>query len=382
MFRRLFSILIMILFYSIPAKSEKIDFWKKQKGGTNIFNKKIAREDIIAAKKLNISFVRLMIDKFESQERDFLVGNADKYTNINEYDLALLKDIIKICTEENMPVVISISTLPGSRWLQNNNFEDDLRVWISNDYQNQALKFWQDLAKELKDYPIVIGYNILNEPHPERLFNSHSTHIEDTTQKIIQEILFIFYKKIITAIRCFDNETPIIIDSSRYADPQTFEYLIPQNDNKVIYSFHMYEPYEYTNKLKNNGILSYPGIIVNKYWNKKELELYMQNVIKFQQKHNIPNNKILVGEFGAHRTTKGIENYFSDLIDIFNKNKWHYAFYSFREDNWDGMDYELGSDNITNLYLNNIYNNNVASKYRDFQSPTFMPIAKNLANLV
>ena len=108
----------------------------------------------------------------------------------------------------------------------------------------------------------------------------------------------------------------------------------------------------------------------------------MQNVIKFQQKHNIPNNKILVGEFGAHRTTKGIENYFSDLIDIFNKNKWHYAFYSFREDNWDGMDYELGSDNITNLYLNNIYNNNVASKYRDFQSPTFMPIAKNLANLV
>jgi hypothetical protein len=39
----------------------------------------------------------------------------------------------------------------------------------------------------------------------------------------------------------------------------------------------------------------------------------------------------------------GIESYLRDLIQLFNEEKWHWAFYSFREDDWEGMDYELGS---------------------------------------
>jgi hypothetical protein len=50
----------------------------------------------------------------------------------------------------------------------------------------------------------------------------------------------------------------------------------------------------------------------------------------------------LVGEFGGHRTSKRLECYFKDLIDIFKQNGWHFAFYAFREDTWSGMDYELG----------------------------------------
>jgi hypothetical protein len=43
---------------------------------------------------------------------------------------------------------------------------------------------------------------------------------------------------------------------------------------------------------------------------------------------------------------KGLAQYFLDLIAIFKKNGWHWAFYAFREDCWDGMDYELGDGQL------------------------------------
>lgn len=35
-----------------------------------------------------------------------------------------------------------------------------------------------------------------------------------------------------------------------------------------------------------------------------------------------------------------------DVLTVLDQNKLHWAFYSFREDNWDGMDYELGSAKV------------------------------------
>jgi hypothetical protein len=44
--------------------------------------------------------------------------------------------------------------------------------------------------------------------------------------------------------------------------------------------------------------------------------------------------------------SSGLEQYFKDLIRIFNKEDWHFSFYAFREDTWDGMDYELGAKKL------------------------------------
>jgi hypothetical protein len=55
--------------------------------------------------------------------------------------------------------------------------------------------------------------------------------------------------------------------------------------------------------------------------------------------------EFLVGEFGCHRMQKGLPQYFTDLIAIFEANNWHWTFYAFR-DNWDGMDYELGDQKL------------------------------------
>jgi hypothetical protein len=83
------------------------------------------------------------------------------------------------------------------------------------------------------------------------------------------------------------------------------------------------------------------GKIKDPSWDKKALTKYLESIGEFQKRSQIPSNRILVGEFGCYRKQKGLPKYFSDLVSIFNKNGWHWAFYAFREDSWDEIDYEL-----------------------------------------
>lgn len=351
--KQLYLLLIFMLMSSSTAFAShdiKDTFWSAQQKGANIFNRSVTLEDIKAAKEYGIKFIRLAPDKFLSSHRDFLIGNADDYNGLIKQDLEKLKQVLDICHQQEMPVIITMLSLPGSRWKQNNHDKYDLRIWQSQRYQDKAADFWQDLASALKDHPAVVGYNILNEPYLERIFSSKEANLNTVNQEEVQKILHNLYSRIIKQIRLVDKRTPIILDSSAYADAKTFQMLTPQEDKNTLYSFHMYEPYEYTNHVINKGKFQYPGLINQQKWNRQALEEYMATVANFQKKYNIASNKILVGEFGANRASPGLEKYFQDLIAIFNKQGWHFAFYAFREDTWGGMDYELGAEKLPASY--------------------------------
>lgn len=177
---RLYSpvlVLFLMLFcvFSVPTHAEspkpsKMAFWNAPRKGANIFNWHVLRADIRAAKKYGIAFIRLALDKFPSRSRDFLLGSADGYIAMVPEDLAHLKHVLDMCAEEGMLVVLTLLSLPGSRWKQRNNDKDDLRIWKDPKILVQAVKFWQDLATALRDHPAMVRYNILNEPHLERWY--------------------------------------------------------------------------------------------------------------------------------------------------------------------------------------------------------------------
>lgn len=365
----------------LENQTNKIAFWDNAcRKGANIFNENIcSSEDIQAAKEYGIEFVRLACDKFKANERDFLVGDCDNYSGINSEDVKILKMALVKFREAQLPVVITMLSLPGSRWRQNNNGKDDLKIWEDQKYVEQAAQFWKALALELKDDLNVIGYNILNEPHPERIFDKTSGHIEDIEQKKVQQLLHDFYAKIIACIREVDQHTPIILDSSAYADPNTFKNLVPHTDPNVIYSFHMYEPFEYTNKKQNNGKFRYPTVVSGTMWDRSSLATYMSAVETFLNKHKIPSSRMLVGEFGGHRSSPGLDQYFADLISVFEERGWHFAFYAFREDSWDGMDYELGDKPLPWTYWQAIEKGEKYTLARKSTHSAFSKIINSLA---
>jgi len=60
----------------------------------------------------------------------------------------------------------------------------------------------------------------------------------------------------------------------------------------------------------------------------------------------VPSTRLVVGEFGCMRRLPGCQQYLEDVLKVLDHNQLHWAFYSFREDSWDGMDYELGSAKV------------------------------------
>ncbi len=307
------------------------------------------------AANANIKIIRLAPDKWHGKQRDFLIGNADHYTGLVAEDLIQLKKVLADADNNGVKVVLTMLNLPGNRWKQLNNNRDDSRLWRDERFQQQAIQFWKDLAQELKGNPAIVGYNIINEPHPEVVFG-YKDFTTQNFKKFSEKVsgthadLTRFYQKMVDAVRKVDPATPIVLDVGMYADPRSFSYFKPVRGENILYAFHMYEPYHYTNKKLNDGKYVYPGNMIiglnHKivYMDKNKLQsTYFQPVIDWQRKYHIPSSQIFAGEFGGNRSTKGLDNYFHDLISIFNEQEWHWAFYSFREDAWDGMDYELGS---------------------------------------
>ena len=356
---RIIFVLFLILGFSIQSKSQnsKISFWENQQKGANYFNSTPTREWFQSAANANIRLVRLTFEKWKGAEKDFLIGNTENYKGIVEADFIQLLGFIDYADSLNIKIVLTPISLPGARWVQSNNGIRDGRLWSDEKYHEQTCRFWKDLAERLKNHPAIVGYNIQNEPHPEIFFGNPSfwkNELNDWYKSVkgSPADLNLFYSKVIAAIRKVDAQTPIIIESGLYATPWAFCYLEKINDPNIIYSFHMYEPYNFTNHKLNNGQYQYPGkisiaengTIFN--LNKNSLKEFLNPVVEWSKKNNIAPDRIWVGEFGCSRKVKGVENYLSNLIEIFNENQWHWSFYSYREDVWDNMDYELGDKNV------------------------------------
>lgn len=339
------------------AAQSKIKFWDAQRKGANYHNSVNSREWWRAAKEAGIEVVRLFPNNWPTKRRDFLLGDADRYERLDEDDLRALKAALDDAHAHGIKVVVTTVSLPGSRWRQHNDGKDDLRVWREARYHDEAARFWHDLAARLKDHPAVVGYNILNEPHPERATRFDDFWTEDFAKWYAKventpADLNLLYAKVVAAIRRADRQTPVVLDSGLYATPWAFKYLKPVRDERIIYSFHMAEPWAYTTRRINRGRFSYPGVVTvgdgervadERRWDAAELERFLAPITEWQQRHEIPTRRIFVGEFGSSRGVAGADKYLADLTDIFDRRGWHWAFYQFRADgDWTERDYEYG----------------------------------------
>lgn len=361
MFRAPAFLLICILFLGLLGRAQASDmaFWDRPQHGANGFNKTQTEDWFRDAAGLGVTWIRLAYDKWDGQKRDFLIGNADRYQGLVAKDLAELRRALDWAHRYGLKVVIAPLSLPGRRFRQNNGGEADLRLWEDKKYWDEATAFWRDLARELHDHPAVVGYNLINEPEPElnrdvaehdqvgdmaRFTDWYEQHKDSAAD------LHGFYRQVIAAIRTVDPDTPVMVDSGWYAQPGTFSYWpAPLPDGKVLYSFHMYEPYSFTSGLnfrkKTNFV--YPGEVpfgdgmVD--WNRSTVDRHLAPFFDWAERHGIPSNRLVAGEFGCMRRNKGCAAYLKDVLDAFERRSIHWAFYSFREDEWDGYDYEVGT---------------------------------------
>lgn len=359
----IFTILSLCFISVHIHANEKLAFWNQQQKGANGDGGAVKDTDTTpdewfkSAADVGIDFVRLQGIDWKTDHRDFLIGNADNFTEIPPEDFQQLIDVLDIAQKHGVKIEMCMFSLPGARNRQANGMEFDYRLWTDEKFQQQALEFWKQLASNLKDHPAIVAYNPLNEPHPARkdgVFGDDKQQFEDwyMKHKDTPADLNRFNRRIVEAIREVDTQTPIILNGWFHSSSNGFQNLIPVKDDAVLYAHHAYGSWEYVTFRANKDRFSYPDKMPTlqgdetEAWTVDTLRKNVQAVVDFQKKYNIPSNRIIAEEFGVDRRVKGAQQYLADYISVFNEHDWHWAFYSYRSATWDGMDYELGTEKL------------------------------------
>lgn len=383
--------LTLLLFCFAAASSDKITFWDTPQHGGNSFNRLPPTQEYYdALRGYGATWVRLSYDKWKPAGRDFLLGNADGYRGLEATDLATLKASIRKAHAAGLQVVIAPLSLPGMRWAQNNNNQFDDRIWQDKKYWQEAAQFWRDLAQALKDEPGIAAWNLVNEPAPEKRGNISEQASPEALKTWYQQQqstarnLPALYNQIIAAIREVDATTPIMVDGGWYASARGFSgWPSALKDKRVLYSFHMYEPYDFTSapNARRKVPFDYPGMITfggkKVKWGATAIEKWMNAPFDWAKQNGIPANRVVAGEFGCVRTLQGCRQWLNDVLTVLDKHHAHWAFYAFREDAWDAMDYELGKKPVPWAYWKAI-EDNAPDTIKRHSTEEFEPISKRL----
>lgn len=328
------------------VQAADIAFWDTPRHGGNSFNGRPPDEAYFRALRASgATWVRLTFSKWKGAGRDFLIGDADRYTGLPAADLALLRACLDAAQAAGMKVVLVPLSLPGNRWVQHNGDRQDERLWRDRAYWAQSAAFWRDLAAAVKDHPALAGYNLLNEPTPEK-----GAGLDEQAAPAAREAWYAqhrgtardlpaFYAQLIAAIRAVDADTPVMVDGGWYAHAWSFSYWTPLKDDKVLYAFHMYEPWNLTSapQIRRRPQLRYPAAA----FDKAAMTTFLGVPFAWARAQGVPASRLVAGEFGCVRVWVDCRAYLGDVLDTLNAHGAHWAFYSFREDVWEGMDYEI-----------------------------------------
>jgi hypothetical protein len=185
---------------------------------------------------------------------------------------------------------------------------------------------WQIVAKKYLSNLTVAGYDLINEP-----ISPDPGGVAAWTTLASQWI---------TDIRSIDPDHVIIFEPTPGGVPDAFTGLKPLPFGNIVYSTHMYEPYQFTHQgLLFSTSMSYPttnstiGAV-----DKATVSSALQPIRDFVTAYGLP---VYVGEFSAVRWAPSDSSnaYVADLISLFEAEGYSWTYHAWR--NYQGWDAEL-----------------------------------------
>ena len=173
----------------------------------------------------------------------------------------ILDNLVKWSKRYGIYVIIDMHAAPGGQTGQNidDSANDQPELFMDKKYQARLLDLWVKLADRYKDEPTVAGYDLLNEPLPQR--TGAAGKYKDQLEPL--------YKEITQAIRRVDKKHMIIVEGADWANDWS-AFSAPFDPN-MVYQFHYY-------------CWDQPSVL-------KSIEPYLA----YQKKFNVP---VWVGETG------------------------------------------------------------------------------------
>lgn len=228
-----------------PAEMKK--FWN------DFLDRYITEEDIQFCRKLGMNSLRLPFNYRLFTSEDYM-GSDDPERGFIYFDR-----LINWCKKANLPIILDMHCAPGGQ--TGDNIDDGYGypfLFENDEDQLLAISIWKRIAHRYRDEPIVLGYDLLNEPIAHYFDSAHfNPRLEP------------FYKKVVAAIRSVDPHHIIFLGGAQWNS--NFKPFGKPFDNNLVYTFH-------------------------KYWT-PPVQSVVQEYIDFRERFNVP---IYVGETGEN----------------------------------------------------------------------------------
>ena len=248
-------------------------FWDKY------LNNYITEDDIRFLKRIGCNHIRLPFH--------YKLFTNDLYMGKRNAGFEYFDRLIDWCRKENIYVLLDMHCAPGGQ--TGYNIDDSSGypwLFFSQSSQNLMSEIWVEIAERYKDDPIVLGYDITNEPIA-------SYFIEDIPD--YNNRLFLLYERLVTDIRQVDRQHSIFLSGSLWAmDFGVFESVL---DDNIVYEFHKYHF-----PVKQEAIQQY---------------------IDFRDKYNVP---IYLGESGENS-----DEWVGEFTNLLDSNKISWAFWPYKK---------------------------------------------------
>lgn len=225
-------------------------FWKQFK------DHYVTREDIRYIKQTGMNTIRIPFHYKLFTDEDYMGLSA------NQDGFQRLDSLVSWCRESKIYLILDMHDAPGGQ--TGDNIDDSYGYpWLmtSEESQNQFVTIWKKIAEHYKNEPVIMGYDLLNEPI--------APYFGDDMAKL-NAALEPLYKKAVAAIREVDNNHIVMLGGAQWNG--NFKVFTDSKfDNKMMYTCHRY----WCDTLQNN----------------------IQDFVSFRDSVNLP---IFMGETGEN----------------------------------------------------------------------------------
>ena len=193
------------------SKGVNLTDWFQAENARKIQFTKYTKQDLVQIKSLGCDAVRLPINLH------FMTNGAPDYV-IDPLFFDFLDQVVDWAEELKVHLL-----------LDNHSFDPNVDTQPS--VESVLLKVWPQMAEHYKNRSDYVYYEILNEPH------GISTAVWCQIQQ-----------KVIDAIRAVDAKHTIVVGPSGYNSYNELNNMPVYTDNKLIYTFHFYDPFMFTHQ--------------------------------------------------------------------------------------------------------------------------------------
>lgn len=303
----------------------------------------IVEEDIRKIREMGFDHIRLPID-YEVFETEDGVRKDEGFVRVH--------DVISWCEGQGLSVILDLHKAYGYDFNDAGDTEKN-RLFTDEKVQGRFLNLWDAIAKEYSVYESV-AFELLNEV------------VEDENADAWNALI----KKAVSVIRNHSKDAWIIYGGIRWNSADTIKYLEKPADDRILFTFHFYEPLVFTHQwahwmpvMKEIETVHYPDsyekyreksrilgtqgqTVVNRQYDEMDISFLREMVKVAVDAAKEKGAPLYVGEFGVidQAPEEDTLRWFKDVMTIFSEENIGCAVWTYKN-----MDFGINQEHYAGI---------------------------------